>query len=198
MSRGGQLRSTLRVHNDIYVSAPRYAAHFDHDAVVAALTRTYSQRGIAVRSEPMLPGGKRSDLAVSLDHNWTYIEVKTRNGARNHHGNVSQRQSFLREIMRLHAHSLKQLPRKESSLVVLSASSSPDRRKAVNKITIARSLAGRIFSQNSEKVMGLMIFAPFRSPMKSPTGWRYASALIPNPNCKNPSDKFDKLGSVQL
>jgi hypothetical protein len=185
------------VQNDIYVSTPRYAARFDHDAVVAALTRTYSQRGIAVRSEPTLPGGKRSDLAVSLDHDWTYIEVKTRNGARNY-GDISQRQSFLREIMRLHAHSLKQLPRKKSSLVVLSASSSPDRRKAISKITIARSLAGRIFSQNSEKVMGLMIFAPFRSPRKSPTGWRYASALIPNPNCKNPGDKFDKLGSVQL
>jgi len=185
------------VHSDIYVSAPRYAAHFDHEAVVAALTRTYSQRGIAVRSEPTLPGGKRSDLAVSLDHHWTYIEVKTRNGARNGRG-VSQRQSFLREIMRLHAHSLKQLPRKESSLVVLSASSSPDRRKAVCKITIARSLAGRIFSQNSEKVMGLMIFAPFRSPRKSPTGWRYASALIPNPNYEKPSDKFDKLGNIQL
>jgi len=198
MSRGGQLRSTLRVHNDIYVSAPRYAAHFDHDAVVAALTRAYSQRGIAVRSEPTLPGGKRSDLAISLDRDWTYIEVKTRNEERNHHEDISQRQSFLREIMRLHAHSLKQLPRKESSLVVLSTSSSPDRRKAVSKITIARSFADRIFSHNSEKVMGMMIFAPFRSPRKSPTGWRYASTLIPNPNCKHPSDKFHKLGSVQL
>lgn len=84
------MRSTLRVHSDIYVSAPRYAAHCDHDAVVAALTRTYSQRGIAVRSEPTLPGGKRSDLAVSLDHHWTYIEVKTRNGARNSRGDVSK------------------------------------------------------------------------------------------------------------
>jgi len=193
-----QVRSPLSVHNDIVVFTPRYASNFDHDAVVAALTRTYSQRGIAVKSEPTLPGGKKSDLAISLDHDWTYIEVKTRNGARNRHGNISQRQSFLREIMRLHAHSLKQLPRKEPSMVVLSASSSPDRRKAVNKITIARSLASRIFSQNSERVMGLMIFAPFRSPRKSPTGWRYASALIPNPNCKNPSDKFDKLGSIQL
>jgi len=192
------------VHNDIYVSAPRYTTRFDHDAVVAALTRTYSQRGIAVKSEPALPGGKRSDLAIALDQDWTYIEVKTRNGDRPHHthhqSNISERQSFLRELMRLHAHSLKQLPRKKSSLVVLSASSSPDRRKAINKITIARSFASRIFSQNSEKVMGLMIFAPFRSPRKSPTGWRYASALIPNPNSstKNPSDRFDKLSSIQL
>lgn len=192
------MRSNPRVHSDIYVSAPRYATHFDHDAVVSALTRTYSQRGIAVKSEPPLPGGKKSDLAISLDQRWTYIEVKTRNRPRNYHGNISQRQSFLREIMRLHAHSLKQLPRKEPSLVVLSASASPDRRNAVSKITIARSLADRIFSQNSEKVMGLMIFAPFRSPNKSPTGWRYASALIPNPNCKNPSEKFDRLSSVQL
>jgi len=189
------------VHNDIYVSAPRYTTRFDHDAVVAALTRTYSQRGIAVKSEPALPGGKRSDLAIALNQDWTYIEVKTRNGDRTrHHNNTSERQSFLRELMRLHAHSLKQLPRKKSSLVVLSASSSPDRHKAINKITIARSFASRIFSQNSEKVMGLMIFAPFRSPRKSPTGWRYASALIPNPNSstKNPSERFDKLSSIQL
>ena len=189
------------MHNDIYVSAPRYTTRFDHDAVVAALTRTYSQRGIAVKSEPALPGGKRSDLAIALNQDWTYIEVKTRNGDRTrHHNNTSERQSFLRELMRLHAHSLKQLPRKKSSLVVLSASSSPDRHKAINKITIARSFASRIFSQNSEKVMGLMIFAPFRSPRKSPTGWRYASALIPNPNSstKNPSDRFDKLSSIQL
>jgi hypothetical protein len=192
------MRSNPRVDNDIYVSAPRYTARFDHEAVVAALTRTYSQRGIAVRSEPTLPGGKRSDLAVSLGHDWTYIEVKTRNGTRNNRGNTSQRQSFLREIMRLHAHSLKQLPRKELSLVVLSASASPDRRKAVSKITIARSLASRIFGQDSEKVVGLMIFAPFRSTRKSPTGWRYASALISNPNCKNTSVKFDRLSSIQL
>ena len=193
--------SSLSVHNDIYVSAPRYTTRFDHDAVVAALTRTYSQRGIAVKCEPVLPGGKRSDLAIALDHDWTYIEVKTRNGDRTyHHKNISQRQSFLRELMRLHAHSLKQLPRKRSSLVVLSASSSPDRRKAINKITIARSFASRIFSQNSDKVMALMIFAPFRSPRKSPTGWRYASALIPNPNSSshNPCDKLDKLSGVQL
>jgi hypothetical protein len=115
-----------------------------------------------------------------------------------YHKSRSFRQNFLREIMRLQAYSLKQLPRKESSLVVLSASSSPDRRNAVSKITIARSFAGRIFSQDSERVMGLMIFAPFRSPKKSPTGWRYASALIPNPNWTDPTDKFDKLSSIQL
>jgi hypothetical protein len=82
---------------------------------------------------------------------------------------------------------------------VLSTSPSPDRREAISKITIARSFSGRIFSEKSDKVMGLMIFAPFSSRKKSPTGWRYASALIPNPNWDDdPSDKFEKLGSVQL
>ena len=184
--------------NAIFVSSPKYAAQFDHSAVVAGLTRTYSQRGIAVKAEPTLPGGKKADLAVALEDGWTYIEVKTRNGERDRHRKSSFRQNFLREIMRLQAHSLKQLPRKESSLVVLSTSSSQDRRKAINKITIARSFASRIFSQNSEKVMGLMIFAPFRSTRKSPTGWRYASALIPNPNWRHQPGKFDKLSSVQL
>jgi len=186
------------VDSGIFVSTPKYSARLDHDSVVAALTRTYAQRGIAVRSDPQLPGGKRADLAVAFDGEWTYIEVKTRNEAKARHGNASFRKSFLREIMRLQAHSLKQLPRKESSIVVVSTSASPDRRKAISKIAIARSYAGRIFGQDSSKVMGVMIFAPFRSSRKSPTGWRYASTLIPNPNWENPVNKFEKLASVQL
>jgi len=190
--------SYKRVDSDIFVSTPKYTVQFDHDAVVAGLTRTYAQRGIAVKSEPQLPGGKRADLAVAFDGGWMYMEVKTRNEERSRHESVSFRQSFLREIMRLQAHSLKQLPRKESSIVVLSTSASPDRRKAINKITIARSFAGRIFGQDSSRVIGLMIFAPFRSRRKSPTGWRYASALIPNPNWQNRAEEFGRLAGVQL
>ena len=190
--------SHKRVDNNIFVSTPKYSLQLDHDAVVAGLARTYAQRGIAVKSEPQLPGGKRADLAVAFNGEWTYMEVKTRNEDKTRHGNASFRKSFLREIMRLQAHSLKQLPRKQSSIVVLSTSTSPDRRKAVSKITIARSFAGRIFGQESSRVMGVMIFAPFRSRRKSPTGWRYASTLIPNPRWEDSVDRFDKLASVQL
>jgi len=45
-----------RVKSGIYVSRLKYAADFDHRAVVSGIARTYSQRGIAVRSEPSLPG----------------------------------------------------------------------------------------------------------------------------------------------
>lgn len=184
--------------NGIYVSALKYASSFDHSALVSGIARTYAQRGIAVRSEPALPGGKRADLAVSLDNRWTYIEVKTRaNGIPDRRRRLSHRQYLLRELLRLRAHSLKQLPRKESSLVVLSTSISSNRRKAITKIALARSFTGRIFDHDSGKVLGLMIFAPFRAPSAS-AGLRYASTLIPNPNLKTQGEGFDKLASVQL
>ncbi len=187
-----------RVKNGIYVSALKYAKSFDHGALVSGIARTYAQRGIAVRSEPTLPGGKHADLAVSLGDSWTYIEVKTRAGIMSdRRRRLSHRQNFLRELLRLRAHSLKQLPKKEASLVVLSTSISSNRRKAFSKIALARSFTGRIFDHDSERVVGLMIFAPFRSPHAS-SGWRYASTLIPNPNLKGQGDGFDKLASVQL
>ena len=189
--------SDARVKNGIYVSALKYASSFDHGALVSGIARTYSQRGIAVKSEPTIPGGKRADLAVSLDNRWTYIEVKTRANGISERRRRSYRQDFLRELLRLRAHSLKQLPKKESSLVVVSTSISANRRKALSKIDLARSFTGRIFDHDSEKVLGLMIFAPFRAPSAS-SGWRYASTLIPNPNLKAQGDGFERLASVQL
>jgi hypothetical protein len=186
------------VKNGIYVSALKYAKSFDHGALVSGIARSYAQRGIAVRSEPTLPGGKHADLVVSLGNRWTYIEVKTRaSGIPDRRRRLSHRQNLLRELLRLRAHSLKQLPKKESSLVVLSTSTSANRRKALSKIALARSFTGRIFDHDSEKVLGLMIFAPFRSTQSS-SGWRYASTLIPNPNLKAQDDGFDELASVQL
>lgn len=183
--------------NGIYVSGLKYSANFDHDALVAGIARTYSQRGIAVRTEPSLPGGKHADLAVSLGRSWTYIEVKTRANDSLRRKRLSDRQDFLRELLRLRAHSLKQLPKKESSLVVLSTSISPSLRKAMGKIALARSFKNRIFDHDTQKILGLMIFAPFRGSLKSSAGWWYASALIPNPNLSR-NDGFDKLASVQL
>ena len=184
--------------NGIYVSRLQYAANFDHKAVVAGIARTYSQRGIAVRSEPNLPGGKHADLAVSLDSSWTYIEVKTRaHGISRRRRPLSYRQDLLREILRLRAHSLKQLPKKETSLVVLSTSLSPTRRKAISKIALARSFTNRIFDHDNEKILGLMIFAPFRGYVGSMPAWQYASTLIPNPNLEA-NDGLDRLASVQL
>jgi len=186
-----------RVKNGIYISRLQYAAMFDHKAVVAGIARTYSQRGIAVRSEPSLPGGKHADLAVSIGNAWTYIEVKTRaHGISRCKRKLSYRQDLLREILRLRAHSLKQLPKEESSLVVLSTSLSPTRKKAIGKIALARSFTNRIFDHNNEKVLGLMIFAPFRGPSSSSPTWEYASTLIPNPNLQN--NGLDNLASVQL
>jgi hypothetical protein len=187
------------VKNGIYISALKYAANFDHSALVSGIARTYAQRGIAVKSEPPLPGGKRADLAVSLGDSWTYIEVKTRSiGTSNRRPRLSYRQDLLRELLRLRAHSLKQLPKKEASLVVLGTSISSNRRKAINRIALARSFAGRIFDHDSAKILGLMIFAPFRGSEGSSPSWRYASILIPNPKLKVQSDGFDKLASVQL
>jgi len=185
------------VKSGIYVSRLKYAANFDHKAVVSGIARTYSQRGIAVRSEPSLPGGKHADLAVSLDNVWTYIEVKTRAHSVQRKKRASYRQDLLREILRLRARSLKQLPKKESSLVVLSTSLSPSRRKAVSKIALARSFTNRIFDHGNEKILGLMIFAPFRGSVNSLPEWQYASALIPNPNLEQ-SEDLEKLASVQL
>jgi hypothetical protein len=186
------------VKNGIYISRLKYAANFDHKAVVAGIARTYSQRGIAVRSEPSLPGGKHADLAVSLDSAWTYIEVKTRaHGVSRRRRQVSYRQDLLREILRLRAHSLKQLPKKESSLVVLSTSLSPSRKKAISKLALARSFTNRIFDHNNEKILGLMIFAPFKGIVDSSPTWQYASTLIPNPNLQV-NEGIDRLSSVQL
>jgi hypothetical protein len=187
-----------RVKNGIDVFSLKYAADFDHKAVVSGIARTYSQRGIAVRSEPTLPGGKHADLAVSLGSAWTYIEVKTRaHIALQRRKQSSYRQDLLREILRLRAHSLKQLPKKESSLVVLSTSLSPSRRKAVSKIALARSFTNRIFDHDNPKVLGMMIFAPFRGSVNSSSAWQYVSALIPNPNLGQ-SEGLEKLASVQL
>jgi hypothetical protein len=185
------------VKNGVYISALKYANSFDHGALVSGMARMYSQRGIAVRSEPSLPGGKRADLAVSIDDHWIYIEVKTRANGISERRRRSYRQDFLRELLRLRAHSLKQLPKKESSFVVLSTSMSSNRRKALGKIDLARSFAGRIFDHDSERVLGMMIFAPFRAASGS-SGWRYASTLIPNPNLKNQGDEFERLAGVQL
>ena len=183
--------------NGIYISGPKFAAKFDHSTLVAGIARTYSQRGIAVRSEPSLPGGKHADLAVSVGNSWTYIEVKTRANGSIRRKPLSFRQDFLRELLRLRAHSLKQLPKKELSLVVLSTSISSSRRKAISKIALARSFTNRIFDHDTEKILGLMIFAPFRGSAKSPDEWRCASTLIPNPKL-NQNDNFDKLAGIQL
>ena len=187
-----------RVRNGIYVSGLKYSKSFDHSALVSGIARTYSQRGIAVRSEPTLPGGKHADLAVSLGNSWTYIEVKTRaHGSIHRRKAVSHRQDFLRELLRLRAHSLKQLPKKEPSLVVVATSTSSNRKKAINKIALAKAFKNRIFDHDTEKILGMMIFAPFRGPSENSSGWRYASTLIPNPNLDN-DDGFDKLTSIQL
>ena len=186
-----------RVKNGIYVSRLKYSADFDHKAVVAGIARTYSQRGIAVKSEPSLPGGKHADLAVSMGDAWTYIEVKTRAHGTRRKDKLSYRQDLLREILRLRAHSLKQLPKKESSLVVLSTSSSPSRKKAIGKIALARSFTNRIFDHDNEKILGLMIFAPFNGPSIASPAWQYASNLIPNPILLH-NDRLNGLASVQL
>jgi hypothetical protein len=82
--------------------------------------------------------------------------------------------------------------------MVLAASASPTRRKAISKITIARSFGGRIFDQDSEKVLGLLIFAPFGNPNQSHKSWKYASALIPNPNWSLSEQNLEKLAAIQL
>jgi hypothetical protein len=187
------------VKNGIYISALKYSNRFDHGALVSGIARTYSQRGIAVKPEPVLPGGKHADLAFSLGGSWAYIEVKTRaHEIAMRKRRISLRQDFLREIMRLRAHSLKQLPKKETSLVVLATSASPNKRRAINKIALARTFASRIFDHDSQKVLGMMIFAPFPNLNESSKGWKYASSLIPNPNLKNNGESFDKLAGVQL
>ncbi len=184
--------------NEVYVAGLKYANSFDHSALVSGIARAYSQRGIAVRPEPTLPGGKHADLAISLGERWTYVEVKTRAHFLPGKKRLSFRQDFLREIMRLRAHSLKQLPKKEASLVVLATSASPNRRRAMSKIALARSFTNRIFDHDCEKVLGLMIFAPFRSYDGSKTGWRYASTMIQNPNRVTKQNRLDELSKVQL
>jgi hypothetical protein len=185
------------VKNGISISSLKYASNFDHSALVAGLARTYSQRGIRVKSEPALPGGKHADLAVGMGKNWVYIEVKTRsNGAATERHRPSLRQDLLREILRLRAHSLKQLPKKQSSLMVLATSASPTRRKAVSKITIMRSFGERIFAHDSGRVLGLLVFVPFRS--EAHKRWKYASAMIPNPIWEGDGENLEKLIGVQL
>jgi hypothetical protein len=187
------------VKNVIYVSALKYGKHFDHNVLVAGIARTYARRGVPVRSAPPLPGGKRADLAVGTGKRWTYIEVKTRSSVlADRECRLSFRQGLLREIMRLRAHSLRQLPKKQASLMVLATSPSPTRRKAVSKIAIARSFGDKIFDHKSTKVLGLMIFAPFRNPNQSQNGWRYASALIPNPRGSATEENLLDLTRIQL
>jgi hypothetical protein len=187
------------VRNGIQISSLKYAVDFDHSALVAGMTRTFAQRGIAVKSEPILPGGKRADLAIDIGKTWTYIEVKTRShGVLNQGRRVSFRQDLLREILRLRAHSMKQLPKKKTSLMVLATSASPTRRKAISKIAIARSFGDRIFDHDSEKVLGLMIFAPFRNPNQVQKSWKYALAIIPNPKWQANENNLEKLEGVQL
>ena len=185
------------MRNGIYVSGLNYANSFDHSALVSGIARTYSQRGIAVRTDPTLPGGKHADLAVSLGNSWTYIEVKTRAHGLPRRKQLSYRQDFLRELLRLRAHSLKQLPKKESSLVVVATSTSSNRKKAINKIALAKAFKNRIFDRDTEKILGMMIFAPFRGSSDNESGWRYASTLIPNPNLDS-SEGIDRLTSIQL
>lgn len=185
--------------NRIYVSALKYGAHFDHSALVAGIARTYARRGVVVKSGPVLPGGKRADLAVGMGKSWTYIEVKTRsNAVATRERRLSFRQDLLREILRLRAHSLRQLPKKQASLMVLATSASPNRRKAISKIAIARSFGDRIFNHESAKVLGLMIFAPFRNPNQSHKSWKYASAMIPNPNGMASEENLRELTGIQL
>lgn len=187
------------MRNGIQISSLKYAVNFDHGALVAGMARTFAQRGIAVKSEPILPGGKRADLAIDIGKTWTYIEVKTRsNGVLNQRRRVSFRQDLLREILRLRAHSMKQLPKKKTSLMVLATSASPTRRKAISKIAIARSFGDRIFDHDSEKVLGLMIFAPFRNQNQVQKSWKYASAIIPNPNWQANEKTLEKLEGIQL
>jgi hypothetical protein len=187
------------VRNGIQIHSLKYAVNFDHSALVTGMARTFAQRGIAVKSEPILPGGKRADLAIDIGKTWTYIEVKTRsNGVLNQGRRVSFRQDLLREILRLRAHSMKQLPKKKTSLMVLATSASPTRRKATSKIAIARSFGERIFDHDSEKVLGLMIFSPFRNPNQVQKSWKYASAIIPNPNWQANEKNLEKLEGIQL
>ncbi len=183
--------------NGISISSLKYARDFDHSALVTGLARTYSQRGIRVKSEPVLPGGKHADLAVGMGGSWTYVEVKTRsNNTPVQRQRISFRQDLLREILRLRAHSLKQLPKKQSSLMVLATSPSPTRRKAVSKIAIVRSFGGRIFDHDSGRVLGLLVFAPFRN--QAQRRWKYASAMIPNPAKVGDEEHLEKLVEVQL
>ncbi len=182
--------------NGIYVSTLEHATDFNHSAVVTGIARTYTRRGIAVRSEPPVPGGRRADLAVDFGGNWTYVEVKTRN-VRVIKRTRSFRKSALREMLRLRAHSLRQLPRKESALVVVSTSTSRDREMASSRIEIARAFANRFFDENSDNIIGVMIFAPFHNS-KSRTGWSYASAMIVNPKWRNPGENLNNLAAVQL
>ena len=187
------------MRNGISISSLKYAVNFDHTALVAGMARTFAQRGIAVKTEPILPGGKRADLAIGMGKTWTYIEVKTRsNASPNQARRLSFRQDLLREILRLRAHSMKQLPKKKTSLMVLATSASPTRRKAISKIAIARSFGDRIFDHDCGKVLGLMIFAPFRNPNQVHKGWKYASAIIPNPSWQANEKNLEKLEGVQL
>ena len=188
-----------KVKHGVFVSSIKYSSKFDHTTLVSGIARTCSQRGIAVRPEPTLPGGKRADLAISVGDGWTYIEVKTRaNGYSGRKRGLSLRQNFLREILRLRAHSLKQLPAKESSLMVLAMSESSSRRKTIGKIAIANSLASKFFDHGSGRILGLMIFAPFRDPNDSNSIWKYASTVIRNPHRRRAVEPLDELCKVQL
>ncbi len=169
---------------------------FDHSAVVNGIARTYTQRGIAVRSEPPVPGGRCADLAIDLEGDWTYVEVKTHD-VRVVKRNISFRKTALREMLRLRAHSIKQLPRRESALAVLSTSTSADREMASSRIAITRAFGDRFFDENSDNILGVIIIAPFHN-RKSRTDWSYASAMLANPKGRNSVENLGKLAAVQL
>jgi hypothetical protein len=68
---------------------------------------------------------------------------------------------------------------------------------ASNRIAIARAFGDRLFDENSDNIIGVIIIAPFHN-RKSRTGWGYASAMIVNPKWRNPTQNLDKLAAVQL
>jgi hypothetical protein len=139
-------------------------------------------------SEPPVPGGRRADLAIDLEGNWTYVEVKTRN-VRVVKQNTSFRKNALREMLRLRAHSVKQLPRKQPALAVLSTSTSIDRGMAANRIAIARAFGDRFFDENSDNIIGVIIIAPFRN-RKSRTGRGLCFSHDREPEVAKPPREF--------
>ena len=58
--------------NGIHIPPLKHATDFDYSAVVTGIARNYTQMGIAVRSEPPVPGERRADLAGELDK---YLKV---------------------------------------------------------------------------------------------------------------------------
>ena len=151
---------------------------------------------MAVRSEPRVPGGRLADLAVDLEDDWTYIEVKTRN-LRAKKRDLCIEKNILSEMLRLLAHSTRQLPRHEPAMAVLSTSASANKQLALRRITTARAFGDRFFQDNPNNIIGVIIIAPFRR-RRSRTGWGYASAIIQNPKWRESSEDIAKLAAIQL